>query len=117
MTTDEAEVAKLDCLRSCREYTLPRDDELSKAKGWIRGNTKIGPVLEVTVSNHQGRYGIEIGIFLFGDESQSCVMIVNGLNKHVTEMSKELQEDRDDERGASAGEICCQSKTETDIIA
>ena len=31
-------------------------------KGRIRGNTKIGPVLEVAVSSHQGRYGIEIKI-------------------------------------------------------
>ena len=33
---------------ACREYTLPRDEETSEPKGWIRGNTKIGPVLEVT---------------------------------------------------------------------
>ena len=31
VTIDEAELAKLDCPGSCREYTLPRDDELSKA--------------------------------------------------------------------------------------
>ena len=23
---------------ACREYTLPRDDPASKAKGWIQGN-------------------------------------------------------------------------------
>ena len=57
MTSDDAELAKLG--GSCREYTLPRDDQLSKVKGWIRGRTKIGPVLEVAVSYHQGRYGIE----------------------------------------------------------
>ena len=49
MTTDEAELAKLDRPGSSREYTLPRDDDLFKAKGWIRGNTKIGTILEVTV--------------------------------------------------------------------
>ena len=32
----------------CREYTLPRDESLSEPKCWIRGKTKIGPVLEVT---------------------------------------------------------------------
>ena len=42
VTLDEAELATLDCLGSCREYTLPRDDELSKIQGWIRGHTKIG---------------------------------------------------------------------------
>ena len=35
---------------TCREYTLPRDEKSSDPKGWIRGNTKIGPVLEVTKS-------------------------------------------------------------------
>ena len=34
----------------CREYTLPRDDQASEPKGWIRGNTRIGLVLEVTTS-------------------------------------------------------------------
>ena len=33
-----------------REYTLPRDDELSQPIGWIQGNTRIGLVLEVTTS-------------------------------------------------------------------
>ena len=27
---------------ACREYTLPRDDPTSEAKGWIQGNTRIG---------------------------------------------------------------------------
>ena len=31
-----------------REYTLPRDDPASRAKGWIQGNMRIGLVLEVT---------------------------------------------------------------------
>ena len=35
---------------ACREYTLPRDDGSSQPRGWIQGNTKIGPVLEVTTS-------------------------------------------------------------------
>ena len=29
---------------TCREYTLPRDDKSTDPKGWIQGNTKIGPV-------------------------------------------------------------------------
>ena len=35
---------------ACREYTLPRDDPSSQPKGWIQGNMRIGPVLEVTTS-------------------------------------------------------------------
>ena len=30
----------------CREYALPRNDLTSRARGWIRKNTKIGPVLK-----------------------------------------------------------------------
>ena len=72
-------LAKLD--GSCREYTLPRDDQLSKVKGWTRGDTKIGPVLEVTISYHQGRYGLETRInSSVGDGSHSWVMVGNGSN-------------------------------------
>ena len=45
-----------------REYTLPRDEKSTEPKGWIRGNTKIGPVLEVTTSYLQGNYEVEIRI-------------------------------------------------------
>ena len=31
--------------KACREYTLPRSDESSQPKGWIQGNTRIGPVI------------------------------------------------------------------------
>ena len=47
---------------ACREYTLPRDDPASQAKGWIQGNMRIGPVLEVTTSFRQFKCGIEIRI-------------------------------------------------------
>ena len=43
-----------------REYTLPKDEKSSDPKGWIRVNTKIGPVLEVTTSFLQGEDGVEI---------------------------------------------------------
>ena len=43
---------------SCQEYTLPRSDQSFQVRGWIRGNTKIGPVLDVIVSYHQGCYGV-----------------------------------------------------------
>ena len=39
----------------CRECTLPRDEKSSDPKGWIRGNNKIGPVLEVTTCYLQGK--------------------------------------------------------------
>ena len=45
----------------CREYTQNRDHKASRARGWIRGNTKIGPVLDVKVNPHQGRRCIRTG--------------------------------------------------------
>ena len=82
----------LDSLKgSCREYTLPRSDESSHVKGWIRGNTKIGPVLDVMVCYHQGRYGVEIMTeSFFRDRTTSWVRIVNGINKYVTDTSEEI---------------------------
>ena len=73
-TLDDAEHDKLN--GSCREHILPRGDKSSQMKGSIRGNTKIGPVLDVAVSYHQGRYGVEIMInSLFGDGTRSWVKI------------------------------------------
>ena len=75
----------------CREYTLLRDKETSRARWWIRGNTKIGPVLDVKVYFHQGRYRIDIMIeSLFRDKTVSWVRVVNGTNKYVTETSEEI---------------------------
>ena len=77
-------------------------------KGWIRGNTKIGPALEVAVTHHQGRYGIEIMIqSLLGGGTCARVMIVNGINKYVTEMTEETQDDHIDHTGESTGKLCC----------
>ena len=49
MTKDTGEFSQFTEAVACREYTLPRDESLSEPKGWIRENTKIGPVLEVTI--------------------------------------------------------------------
>ena len=76
---------------SCRKYTLLRSEESSRVRGWIRGNTKIGKVLDVKVCDHQGRYSVEIMIEpLFRDRTVSWVRIVNGINKYVTETSEEI---------------------------
>ena len=60
MTKDTEEFSQLTDSVACRGYTLPRDENLSEPKGCIRENTKIGPVLEVTTSYLQGKYGVEI---------------------------------------------------------
>ena len=58
---DTAEFSQFHAV-SCHEYTLPRDEEASQPKGWIQGNTKIGPVLEVATCCLHGKYGVEIRI-------------------------------------------------------
>ena len=76
---------------SCREYTLHRSEETSRVRGWIRGNTKIGPVLDVKVCYHQGRCGVEIMIeSLFRDRTIYWVRIVHGIKKYATETSEEI---------------------------
>ena len=54
MTKDTEEFSQFTDSVPCREYTLPRDEDSSEPKGWIRGNTKIGPTLEVTTCCLQG---------------------------------------------------------------
>ena len=58
MTKDTAEFSQFRAV-ACREYTLPRDEGASQPKGWIQGNTKIGPVLEVATCCLHGKYGVE----------------------------------------------------------
>ena len=42
--------------------------EDSSVRGWIRKNTRIGPVLDVKVCRHEDRYSMEVLIeFLFQD--------------------------------------------------
>ena len=87
---------------ACREYTLPRDDPASQPKGWIQGNMRSGPVLEVTTSLKNFKYGIEIRIWSVGqDNSQSWVRISYGTFKYVvdsnhnnTEIPADPQEDQ-----------------------
>ena len=90
---------------TCREYTLPRDDKSADPKGWIQGNTKIGPVLDVTTSYLQGKYGVEIRVETVNkDNPHPWVRISNGLNKLVTDlMDKEYDGDED-------GRICIENE-------
>ena len=78
---------------ACREYTLPRDDRASQPKGWIQGNMRIGPVLEVTTSFQHFKYGIEIRIESVNkDSSHSWVRISYGTVKYVIDSIEENTE-------------------------
>ena len=90
-----------------REYTLQRDDKSTDPKSWIQGNTKIGPILEVTTSYLQGKHEVEIRIeSVNNDISHSWVRISHGLNKLVTDLVDKEYEDNEQET----------STTETDVF-
>ena len=90
---------------TCREYTLPRDDKPTDPKGWIQGNTKIGPVLEVTTSYLQGKHGVEIRIeSVNNDNSHSWVRISHGLNKLVTDLIDKEYDDNQQETSTTKTE-------------
>ena len=74
---------------ACREYTLPRDDPASEAKGWIQGNTRIGPILEVTTTFQHFKFGVEVRIqSVKEDNSQSWVRISYGTIRYVNNYVK-----------------------------
>ena len=87
---------------ACCEYTFPRDDRASQPKGWIRGNMRIGLVLEVTTSFQHFKYAIEIRIESVSQHnSQSWVRKSYGPIKYVvdsiqdnTEIHADPQEDQ-----------------------
>ena len=91
---------------ACREYTLPRDEKSSDPKGWIRGNTQIGPMLEVTTSYLQGKHGVEIRIESVNkDNSHSWVRISHGLNKLVTDLIAKEYDDDEQETSTTKTEV------------
>ena len=98
MTKDTEEFSQFTGSVACREYALPRDESLTEPKGWIRGNTKMLPVLEVTTCCLQGKYGVEIRIESMNkDHSHSWVRISHGLNKLVTNLSNNKEDDNEQE--------------------
>ena len=88
VTLEEEEERPNDMKNLSREYTLLRYGKASRAREWLIGNTKIGPVLDVKVCLRQRRYGIEILIeSLFRDGTASWVRIPFSLRM----LSAELQ--------------------------
>ena len=84
----------------CREYTLPRKDLRFRARGWIRENTKIGPVLNVHVCHHEDRYSIEFQVrSLFQDRTASRVRIVNGIEIYVNETTETMEDEEHEALG------------------
>ena len=73
MTRDNGDLTQFHAV-ACREYTLPREEGSSQPRGWIQGNTKIGPVLEVTTSCLHGKHGVEIRICLVSERRQYSIL-------------------------------------------
>ena len=97
MTKDTGDLTQFNTV-ACREYTLPREDEASQPKGWIQGNTKIGPVLEVTTSYLHGKHGVEIRFWSQSeDNTHSWVRISHGSNKFVMALNNNDTEIPDDQ--------------------
>ena len=96
---------------ACREYTLPRDDPASEAKGWIQGNTRIGPILEVTTSFQHFKFGIEVRIkSMKEDNSQSWVRISYGTIRYVNNYIKYNTQSLASPEPASSEVIAARSK-------
>ena len=104
---DTAEFSQFTDSVACREYTLSRDESSSEPKGWIRGNTKIGPVLEVTTCCLQGKYGVDQNWVYDKDNFHSWVRISHGLNKLVTNLNNKDQDDNEQETIRNADRRIC----------
>ena len=53
---------------------MPRNEKGTRARGWIRSKTRIGPVLNIKVCYRDEQYCVEVQI-----------RIVNGVDTYVTE--------------------------------
>ena len=69
------------------------------ARGWIRKNTKIGPVWNIHVCHHEDRYSIEIQVRSLFQDRTSWVRNFNGIEKYV----KETTETTEDEEHRASG--------------
>ena len=107
MTKDTEEFSQFTEPVACREYTLPRDEKACNPKGWIRGNTKIGSVLEVTTSCMQGEYGVEIGIESANKKQfHTWRRISHGLKKLVTDLIDKEYDDNEQGTSEMKSEEC-----------
>ena len=63
---------------------MPRDQEGTRIKGWIQNNVRFGPVSDIKVCNHNGRYNIGVQVqSSLQYQTVSWIRIVNGIDKFV----------------------------------
>ena len=58
LDTEEGQVMQ----HLCREYTMPRNQKKTRARGRILKNTRIGPVLDIKVCHHEDESTIEVPV-------------------------------------------------------
>ena len=93
---------------------MPRNDPRSGDRGWIRKNTNIGPVLNIHVCHHEGRYSIEIQIrSLFRDRAVSWVLITNGVEKYGNETTETVEDEEHRAVGKPVAEARPRMKSDT----
>ena len=74
---------------------MPRDQEGTRIKEWIQSNVRFGPVTDIKVCNHYGRYSIEVQVqSLFQDQTVSWIRIVNGIDTFVREVMPIQEEEK-----------------------
>ena len=87
---------------------------LSEPKGWMRGNTKIGPVLEVTTCCLQGKYGVEIRIKSVNkDDFHSWVRISHGKDQDDNEQETSEMQFEEYALKLNAGDFASRSKAKS----
>ena len=78
----------------CREYTMRRNEKGTRERGWIRKDTRIGPVLNIKVCYRDDRYSVEFQVpSLFRDDTVSWIRSVNVVDRYVTESMSTVRED------------------------
>ena len=85
---------------------MPRDQEGTRIQRWSQNNLRFGPVSDMKVCNHYGKYSIEVQVqSLFQDQTVTWIRIVNVIDKFV-------RESHTDPRGRERfGETRCRSET------
>ena len=97
---------------ACREYTLPRDDPASQPKGWIQGNMRIGPVLEVTTSFQCESRQFSILGQNFLRNGQICDRFYSGQHRNSCKSTRRASSTNKHKRGCS--QVKGKSKTSTE---
>ena len=79
----------------CREFSLLRDQEGTRFKGWIQSKVRFGRVSDRQVCNQYGRYSIEVQVqSVIQDQTVSWIRIVNVIDKFVREAMPIQEEEK-----------------------